>query len=206
MCILTLPCEYATLTPRLLPRPLQVHTCTIANASGCSSSEVCVASSQCFQVACNGTTISTTDCAAGQGLCVPAVRKPLAASFSAAGDSIYIQLNAPARPATFLCSQLFNPASAALVGAEALCKADGFSLAVLLAPSATILPGDNLTLSSTQRVLLDALAPGLFNGSISVAGCSGACQPAAPRVVLMAPAVRSLLAGFRLPDGQRVAA
>jgi hypothetical protein len=168
----------------------QVRTCTIASPTECNTGEVCVASNKCFQLQCSGTTLATTDCATGTGLCAPAVRKPISASFTSSGDTIMVTLNAPARPSIFPCSKLFANDTTVL-GAEALCMADGTSLEVHLAASATLIPGGSLAISDVQQVLVDALAPAYFNGSIAVNACSGSCSPAAPNVVLMAPAVRS---------------
>ena len=171
-----------------MPQPLK---CTVDTAAECAAGEICAASSKCFNLTCSGLVIATTDCANGTGLCMPAQRQPVSAALTPAADAIIVALNAPAKAAAFPCSQLFSAATAALVGAQAYCYAQGSTLAVQLPASATILPGDSLAINSTQRVLVDELAgSAYFNGSVTVAACSGECQTLPPVAVLMAPAVR----------------
>lgn len=122
------------------------------------------------------------------GVCVPADRKVLSARFSADGKQITVALNAAARTSAGSCSSLFTAASSTALGARAWCSAADRVLTVQLDSSATLLPGDTLTLHVNQSVLVDKLqSDATFKGAVAVATCS---ECAAPIATVTGPQVR----------------
>lgn len=101
-------------------------------------------------------------------------------------------LNAAAATASLACVSIFDAATMAKLGADAVCEVRGREMRVQLGASATIMPDseDTLSILPTQTALFDVLDPAAkFSGSSKVAMCSS-CQ--GPTAALIGPQVRLL--------------
>jgi hypothetical protein len=152
----------------------------------CSGGLVCQASSAGVQLVCKDDA-GIVPVEVG-GVCVPAKRELVSARFSADGKQITISLNAAARTAAFSCSSLFDSSSGTALGPRAWCSAADRSLTVQLDGSATLLPGQTLTLHTDQSALVEKLQSGVFfKGQVEVATCTE-CTP--PVATITGPQVR----------------
>ncbi|GMH45508.1 hypothetical protein BSKO_13465 [Bryopsis sp. KO-2023] len=149
-----------------------------ASTNECATGFTCDTGSakKCKQMSCtaeSGLQISSCD-----GICVPAERSPISATFDDKGDKILVELNFPTPRKSFPCSAVFDKPTVDLVGAYAQCFATGKKLTVYLLEGATISPGDTLTLSTDQTALVDILGTP-FAGEITVATCVSCVPPVA---------------------------
>jgi hypothetical protein len=92
--------------------------------------------------------------------------------------------------ATFDCQSVLDPDTfIAAGGADALCRVNASGLHVVMAPTATLLPGQPFALLEGQTGLVAALTNVPFvlgiEGPLVVAGCGNECIP--PNVVLSGP-------------------
>ncbi|KAG2445921.1 hypothetical protein HXX76_000524 [Chlamydomonas incerta] len=150
-----------------------------AASPACAADEVCAApAGGCSQWECDPATQSLKQVACA-GRCQPQALKVLAAALSDAGDAVEVTLSAAAAPLALVpCAAVFDAASAALLGADALCRSSGNTLTAQLAPTAKLMPGMSLTLLSAGSVLVGALdATRPFAGSAIVAKCSACASP-----------------------------
>ncbi|KAG2452484.1 hypothetical protein HYH02_002723 [Chlamydomonas schloesseri] len=161
-----------------------------ASNPACAANEVCAApgaaAGGCLQWECDPSTqaLKQVPCA---GRCQPRDLKLLSAALADTGDVVTLTLSAAAAPLALVpCASVLDAASAALLGAAALCRSSGNSLTAQLTPAAKLMPGMSLTLLSAGSVLVGALdAARAFTGSAIVAKCA-AC--ASPKTVLAGPA------------------
>lgn len=151
-----------------------------------------MASSMCVTTTCPAGTNAfvTTLCTK---LCVPASRNVTAAALSNDGRTITLALTAAAQPASFVCSELFDAATMALLGAASWCVAADTTVTVKLLPGSTIGTAGVLSIKANQTVLRDLLVPTVTFTSpanVTITPC-GACV--APVTTVLAPTVRPLL-------------
>jgi hypothetical protein len=105
--------------------------------------------------------------------------------------SITGALSAPARAGSYLCADIFTPATAAKLGSTASCTVSAASpgastLRIVLSADTSVLPGDLLTLSPSTKLVWSRDASWRFSGTFQVAACA-ACAP--PLVSVNGPAV-----------------
>lgn len=156
----------------------QVLKCDPFQPNACSGTLICTASTTCLQTTCvPGTGIVNVPCA---GLCMPAVRQMVSGRLSDDVTTLSVQLNAPVKSSQFPCSAAFTSESLALLGYHAYCMAEDRTLNVRLDPSATLVPGSNITLKSNQQQMSDKLQnSALFTGSAVIATCTNCVAPVA---------------------------
>jgi hypothetical protein len=174
----------------------------------------------CFTLSCSRGVVATYPCEGGAtaGVCLPAAKLATGASLSRDRRTITLALNAPARAGKLPCAGVFGAATAAGLGAGAACEvvaagAGAAAMAVRLTPVATILPGDNVTISPSQTALVDDLTGRPFTTATAAAGSGAgsagplrlvdADSPLPPAAVLTAPTVRApgRPGGARVPPG-----
>lgn len=109
----------------------------------CAVDEVCAApAGGCSQWQCDPTAQSLKQ-AACAGRCQPRALKVLSAALSDTGDVVAVTLSAAAAPLALVpCAAVFDEASAALLGAEALCRSSGNTLTAQLTPAAKLMVGE----------------------------------------------------------------
>ncbi|KAF8072463.1 olpB [Scenedesmus sp. PABB004] len=163
----------------------QVLSCDPFLPNTCAGGLVCQSSAQCLTLTCvPGVGVTTARCS---GLCLPAVRLLAGARFSDASDAVLVDLNAPARAARFPCASAFDAAGP--LGGGAWCEVSDAVLTVRLGPGASLLPGNTLSLKTSQRLLSDKLLDGaFFTGNATVAPCR-ACLP--PLATVAGPKARA---------------
>jgi hypothetical protein len=172
----------------------EVVVCDPFLPNTCSGGLLCQASSAGVQLVCKDD-VGITSVVVG-GVCVPADRKVLSARFSADGAQIAVTLNAAARSVSCSCSSLFNSTQ---LGARAWCTAAERTLTAQLDRSATLMPGDTLSLQPAQSVLVDKLQSDVaFKGSVVVSSCTECAAPVAtitgPQVSRCAEALAGCIA------------
>ena len=125
-----------------------------------------------------------------QGICLPLVAELIFAQIMPDGRTLYLAANTPLdMRATMDCGSILAPATfAAVGGADASCLAVASGLQVIMAPTATLLPGETFALLERQTSLVAALGNVslvLSYGPLIVAGCGASCIP--PTVMLSGP-------------------
>ncbi|KAG2492076.1 hypothetical protein HYH03_009572 [Edaphochlamys debaryana] len=146
----------------------------------CGSGEACLGSTTCRSWVCNASTqaLEPRPCSAQ---CVPQTPAATAADLSADGRQITLTLGAPAAllpPGP--CGRVFGAGtSSRLGGAASLCRSTiPRELVVVLPPTATILPGENLTFAANTSLVSQIGGVG-FRGSVKLRGCAACTQPEA---------------------------
>jgi hypothetical protein len=105
--------------------------------------------------------------------------------------SITGSLNLVARAGSFKCADIFTASTAAKLGTGASCSVSNSqpgssTLVIALGPTATILPGEALTLSATTQLVWARDFDWRLGGSFALQGCAS-CH--APTAVINGPAV-----------------
>ena len=165
-----------------------MKTCSDKPGEGCEAGFTCVKSDKCYTLTCNSTlgALINTGC---YGFCRPAVRTVLDATFSNSGRQIVLLLNGEARAASVPCSSLFDSSTIALLGAKAWCDIQGPKVTLTVPPTASVKPGDDLRLATSQSSLVDLLVGSVsFTGAVTVKTCAACEEPAlvvnGPKVML----------------------
>ena len=176
----------------VLAMSLQMTSCAYGSTKQeCPTGLTCQAPVEgCITLTCDDATgVNMVDC---QGTCLPMAAELLSAQIMPDGRSLFLAANTPAAVRSSMeCASILSPATfLAVGGADALCVVTptGAGLEVVMAPTASLLPGETFALLESQGSLVAALTGVPFilsSGALVVSGCAPNCTP--PVVVLSGP-------------------
>jgi hypothetical protein len=175
-------CQTSSYISSLAQLQAQYLTCSTSGANTCPPGMACAAAANCATWTCAAGDIVGASCPAGTGLCAVTAPAQAAAKFLNSKDTVEVTLDSYAAAASFPCSQAFDAATVAKLGAVAQCTAAGKQLMISLRGDSVLKVGDVLTLKPGQAQLVDAVSSTPFTGALpapGVAKCAACTLPTA---------------------------